>query len=91
MVWNNPTGVARALQPPHQVIRYGLPGSPDIIGVACLPCPHCGQPVGRALGVEVKTPGGRQSPEQRAFAAAWQRRGGVYILAREVDDVKHLQ
>lgn len=42
---------------------------------------------GEAFAIEVKRVGGRQSPEQRAFQAAWEEAGGWYILASSVDDV----
>ena len=92
LAWNHPTGVGRALAPPHPVIRYGLPGSPDIIGaVAYTITPaDVGRTVGLALGIEVKTPTGRQRDDQKRFQAAWERRAaGIYILARSVDDVLH--
>ena len=90
IVWNHPTGVAIAPTPPHPVIRYGLPGSPDIIGaVAYTITPaDVGRIVGLAVGVEVKTATGRQRDQQARFQAAWERRAaGIYILARSVDDV----
>lgn len=42
---------------------------------------------GTAFAIEVKRPGGRQSPAQREFQAAWEAAGGWYILASSVDDV----
>ena len=42
---------------------------------------------GTAFAIEVKRPGGRQSPEQRAFQDAWEQAGGWYILASSLDDV----
>jgi len=65
---------------------FGLPGSPDLIGVY-----H-----GRAIGIECKKPlgprgghgGSVQSAEQIAFQQEFERAGGVYILARGVDDVE---
>ena len=46
-----------------------------------------GRECGRALAIEVKDAKGRQRPEQVAFQKAWESRGGLYILARSVDDV----
>lgn len=65
---------------------FGLPGSPDIVGIL---------PGGRFVGVECKRPlgprggtrGSVQSDEQVAFQAECERRGGLYVLARSVDDV----
>ena len=76
LVWNHPTGVAQL--PDGRVIRYGCVGSPDIIGV-------CN---GRAVGVEVKAARGRQSEQQVRFQAAWESRGGLYILARSADEAE---
>ena len=42
---------------------------------------------GAAFAIEVKRAGGRQSPDQRTFQAAWERAGGWYILASSLDDV----
>ncbi len=42
---------------------------------------------GTPFAVEVKRVGGRQSPEQREFQAAWESAGGWYILASSLDDV----
>jgi len=65
---------------------FGLPGSPDLIGVLN----------GRAIGVECKKPlgprgghgGSVQTSEQKAFQDEFERAGGLYILARSVDDVE---
>ena len=54
----------------------GVPGQADIIG-----CYH-----GRFVAIEVKTATGRQRPEQRDWQGAIEAAGGVYILARSVDD-----
>jgi hypothetical protein len=74
IAWNNPTG---ALKVEDRFIRYGCPGSPDILG--CIK--------GRFVGIEAKVGKDRQSPKQQNFAAAVRAAGGVYILARSVDDV----
>ena len=55
------------------------PGIADIIGVT-------GD--GRALAVECKSKTGRQSAEQKAFETNWSGRGGLYVLARNVDDLR---
>jgi hypothetical protein len=60
-----------------------MAGVSDILGV--MP-----DGTGRMLAVEVKTPKGRQSPDQILFQKRLERLGGVYILARSVADVEHL-
>ena len=62
-----------------RVIQSAPNGTPDLLGVL--------GPDGRALAIEVKAATGRQRPEQVAFQRAWEARGGIYILARSVDDV----
>ena len=65
---------------------FGYPGSPDILGVL---------PGGRMIGVECKRPlgprggtrGSDQSDDQKAFQSEMQRRGGLYVLARSLDDL----
>lgn len=53
-------------------VQLGPPGIADIMGSLC----------GRSVAVEVKTATGAQRDAQRAFQAAWERAGGVYVLAR---------
>ena len=88
MFWNHPTGVAQSLTPPYAKVRYGLNGSPDIIGVTpvTVTAEMVGRTVGVAVGIEVKTDTGRQSQQQKNFQVAFTKAGGVYILARSVDD-----
>jgi hypothetical protein len=54
----------------------GGPGGADLIGILD----------GRPLAMEVKTPTGRQSKEQRMFQQLWETRGGVYLMPRSVDE-----
>ena len=54
----------------------GGPGGADLIGMLS----------GRFLGMEVKSPTGRQSPEQRQFQLLVESKGGIYLLVRSVDD-----
>lgn len=87
IVWNHPTGVAVPVEALRDIvdvstlprITYGLVGSSDLIGLL---------PTGKFLGIEVKTPTGRLSPEQKRFAAMVRRQGGVYIEARSPQDVR---
>ena len=54
-------------------------GWPDITGLL---------PDGRFIGVEVKGPGGRQSPVQKQMEQEVRKRSGIYVLARSVEDVQ---
>jgi hypothetical protein len=53
-------------------------GVADIIGLL---------PGGRFLAVECKSDRGRQSPAQRTFQAMVEEAGGLYVLARGIDDL----
>lgn len=64
-----------------RVIQSAPEGTPDLIGVLARGS------VGQAFGIEVKAAKGRQREAQALWQAAWERRGGIYILARSLDDV----
>ena len=57
-------------------IAFGLKGSGDIMG--------CRR--GRAVAIECKARRGRLARQQKDFRAAWERAGGLYVVARSVDD-----
>lgn len=79
-IWRNACGFDAAARQ-----RYGIgnPGGADLIGMWT----HAD---GRAqfVGLEIKTPVGRQSPEQKAFQALVVARGGVYAVLRSVEEAK---
>ena len=62
----------------RRLVRYGVPGQGDIL--CCMR--------GRFIEVEVKTKTGRQSDAQKLRERNITKAGGIYILARSVDDVK---
>lgn len=68
------TGTART--PDGRLVRFGRPGQPDVVG--CIR--------GRYVGIEAKTPNGRQSEAQKNYQAAIERAGGIYIIARSADE-----
>lgn len=63
-------------------VRFGVggPGGSDFVGVYR----------GRALYVEIKTPTGRQSSDQRTFQARVERHGAIYRILRSVEDAQAL-
>ena len=73
--WRQNVGVGVA--PGKRVIRFGVPGMADIGG--------CYR--GRHVEIEVKAPRGRQSDQQKLWAAAITKVGGIYVLARSVEQV----
>ena len=77
--WRNNTGGAR--QADGSFVRYGTKGAADILAVFA--------PAGRLVAIECKKPsGGVLSREQRAWGADVEARGGIYIVARSVDEVR---
>ena len=58
-------------------VRFGTPGAPDIIAVV----------KGQYVGIEVKGEKGEQSQVQYDFQMDLKRAGGLYILARKLEDV----
>ena len=57
--------------------KFGETGSPDIFVV------HNS----KIYGIEVKNERGRQSDSQRTWQDNFTKSGGIYILARNLDDV----
>ena len=53
-------------------INFGLEGAGDVVGTY----------QGRPVQIELKTEIGQQRIEQKRFQLAWQKAGGIYILAR---------
>lgn len=80
-LWPAPAGVA--LTPDgKRVIKFGVPGQADLSGIIRVaPCR------GRRLEIETKTEIGRQSKQQKNFQAMIEAAGGIYVLARTVNDV----
>ena len=90
-IFRNNCGVARF--PDGSTVRYGLcPGSADLIGwreITITP-EMVGTKVAQFLSVECKAPKGRTTDKQDAWFFAVKRGGGVALVARSVDDVRHL-
>ena len=55
------------------------PGIPDILGITF---------DGKALAVECKSEKGRLSKSQEIYKAAFITRGGLYVLARGIEDLQ---
>lgn len=62
-------------------IVIGLPGEADLTLF---------QRSGKTVFIEVKTPTGRQSKQQRAFQKRVEELGFEYIIARNLEDIKRL-
>lgn len=74
---------------PRPMFFGGCPGAPDIMGIL---------PGGRFIGVECKKPlgpkgghgGSVQTLDQQAWQNECERTGGLYVLARGVEDVEKM-
>lgn len=65
-----------------RIIKFGTPGLPDILGIRA--------PWGQLLGIEVKTGRAIQSQAQNSAQRMIEDLGGLYIVARQLDDVEGL-
>jgi len=74
---NNTGGFVSEYKGKTRYVKFGEKGSPDIFCVVC----------GKIYGCEVKRSNGKQSPEQVEWQKRFEKAGGVYILARSIDDV----
>lgn len=79
MAWFKDGESARKTDKGAYPVRFGTPGQGDISGLKL--------PSGRRLEIECKAARGRQSEEQKSFQRMVERFGGLYVLARAVDDV----
>ena len=75
-VWANNTGMIKT---EDRVVRFGLKGSSDIIGIY----------KGLFLGVEVKTGNATQNKFQKNFQKMVCEMGGIYVLITE-KNVEHV-
>jgi hypothetical protein len=71
-------GKFRPLDGGARVIQSAPEGTPDLMGVMT---------PGKAFGIEVKAQRGQQRDAQKKWQAAWEKRGGIYILAKSLQDV----
>ncbi len=77
MAWRVNTGAAR--NPAGRLVRFGVPGMPDIAGVL---------PGGRALFLEVKRPGGHPTRQQEAMMDRLNRAGAVVRIVYGIPEVQ---
>lgn len=77
-IWRSAVGVGTP-QHSSRPIQFGLAGQCDISGII--------SPSGRRLEIEVKAENGRLAERQKLFGAMIERMGGVWIVAKSVQDV----
>lgn len=76
--WKHSTGTAVGFS--GNIVRFGLEGSPDIVGILEI------NEVGYFLGIEVKVGKDRQSTMQKNFQRMVEGLGGFYKVCGSVDD-----
>lgn len=69
------SGIARSFS--NNFMRLAPKGTADIIGIKN----------GKAIAIEVKSATGKQSKVQILWQQQWESNGGIYIIARCIDDV----
>jgi hypothetical protein len=75
--WSNNTGAYSAeYQGKTRRIRFGFPGSSDVLGIT---------PDGRLIAVEAKTEQGKLRDNQRDFLQQVAARGGIALCVRPSD------
>lgn len=77
-IWRANVGAAKYK---GRLVMFGVPGQADLTGIL---------PGGIRLEIEVKSPEGRQTKEQKAYQSIIERFGGCYILARSIGDVERI-
>lgn len=90
-LWRNNTGALVDQQ--GRFARFGLcKGSSDLIGLRSLEITPelVGQRIAQFVALEVKTPQGTISPEQRAFLRLVEKLGGVAAVCRSVDEAEQV-
>lgn len=92
LIWRQQSGVFRSMTDPDRIVRVGLPGMADagaIVRVLVTP-DMVGKTIGVAVQPEFKTSTGRQADDQRTWAEAVRRAGGVYELVRSAEQMTDL-
>lgn len=92
MIWRQQSGLFRAYDRPEQIVRVGVPGMADSMGVVAVTITPewIGRTVGLAVAAEFKTDTGRQSDAQKLWQAAFEARGGVYRVVRSAEEMTQL-
>ncbi|MEX0588353.1 MAG: VRR-NUC domain-containing protein [Cyanobium sp.] len=90
-LWRNNTGALVDQQ--GRFVRFGLcKGSSDLIGLQSVVVTpeQVGMRIARFVALEIKTPTGMVSPEQRAFLRLVERLGGVAAVCRSIGEAEQI-
>lgn len=78
-MWRNNTGATRAGKFGERFIRYGFPGSSDVLGIE--------KGTGRLIAVECKAKT-KPTAMQLVFLDHVKKRGGIALVAYDLKDVE---
>ena len=89
LVWRQHVGTYRPIHG-GAPIKIGLTGMSDIGAIVpkIVTPKMVGTTIGLAVQVEVKTATGRESEAQATWGRVVRNKGGIYVLARSVDDIR---
>lgn len=74
--WRQNVGTFRSMDGRRVVNATSITGIADIMGAYC----------GRAIAIETKTQTGKLLETQKRFRTAFERAGGLYVVARSPED-----
>lgn len=92
LAWKQTVGAFRDMHNPQRIVKVGVPGLSDIMCVQAVTITPdmVGKTVGVAVAHEVKTPTGSQRDTQKRWQAAFEKRGGIYLISRSPDQAVSL-
>lgn len=83
VLWRNNVGQMISADGRRVVFGVGGKGAADLLGIW-----RHADGRGQFIAVEVKADNGKQTEEQRRFAALVEAKGGVYVVLRSVDEAR---
>lgn len=93
LVWRQHVGKFRPIYgDPNTVINVGVPGMADVAAVVpvTITPDMVGRTIGVYVGLEIKTATGKQREAQKLWQYALKKRGGIYLIARSVEQAREL-
>ena len=84
LAWKQTVGKFRSMENPDRIVSVGTPGMSDIMTVRAVTITPdmVGKTIGVAVAHEVKTSKGKQRENQQRWQAAFETKGGIYLLSR---------
>lgn len=88
LVWRNTVGLFRAMDNPSRLVRVGVNGSADILGIRSIVIDQSmiGQRIAAAFAIEYKVGKRQRRDVQVRWGNRWLSLGGAYGVARSTED-----